>query len=177
MIPNRCARISSKKIVAVGERLRTFLHSPVGLRWLFHDVPEAAGWAAGGCGYLALALKRWGGRNVKLRILNSTSTLFPLVVDHVVAEVGGYVLDGSGATPKSEFLKAWARHSRRDARFRWGPIKGQGTRIYSDVCRWVPGAVPRLAAKLEEKLGGPDVALCLGRGERGRPPHSWVLAS
>ena len=162
-IAPRCARLDSKRVERFGDALHDLLQRPETKATLFEHVPTAQGWDAGGCGYLAVALKQWGGKNVKLRSIVSRELDlwyggYHTVTNHVVVQIGSYIIDSNGAHPKSEFLYRYGRQEGApDEHLRFAKTKGSAVR--SDVCRWVPGAVPALAKAIETHLG-PASNLC-----------------
>ena len=80
-------------------RLKRCLWRPAGLDLL---AIWECGWNDGGCGVLAGAVQRWLGPAVKLVGLWDSDGL-----EHVVAQIGGYYLDGDGLSTRRCLLQRW----------------------------------------------------------------------
>jgi hypothetical protein len=89
-------------ILALSRRLHRFLWSPPIFARL---APYGCGWNDGGCRILAEALVAWLGPAAAIAFVCTADG----EVEHVVALVGPWVLDGDGISPRSSFLDLWGR--------------------------------------------------------------------
>jgi len=151
--PEPCP-LNPSGIVRFGGALAAYLHSNEGDKLLDAGTKSLArGWTRGGCGYLAGALKRWAPDFVQRKSLEFDYGR-GTGLDHVVAKVDGYYIDGKGAFTERELRQMWPH----DFLAPYCPARAR-----RDVLQCNLGAYLQLTTAIKKKFGRPEDWFCSKR--------------